>query len=229
MLQACTRDRRFAIRNRTKLKMRNYFLPLLVLAGLISLSGIIFNSNSKARIRASVAESKVEELEAERLELESEILESKKNYTVLRDSLDLAHDSLAEIRESAKNEALRSSLSFNENLATLRDSLDNQEGLGALLDTLESNHQKEVSSYQVQVATLEEDKLLLWKRVEVLDSMWIREQELNEALRLEVSALNEQSDAWKSVANRGVLVRIGGAVPYVLAGVAIGSLIRDGG
>jgi hypothetical protein len=79
------------------------------------------------------------------------------------------------------------------------------------------------------VAVLEEEKLLLYKRVEVLDSMWTLEQQVNASLRLEVTALNEQSDAWKSVANRGVLVRIGGAVPYVLAGVAIGSLIRDGG
>mgnify|MGYP003133592535 CR=1 FL=1 len=209
--------------------MRNYFLPLLVLAGLISFSGIIFNSNSKARTRASVAESKVEALEAERLELESEILESKENYTVLRDSLDLAHDSLAEIRESAKNEALRSSVSFNDNLTTLRDSLANQDGLVALLDTLESNHQKEVSSYQVQIATLEEDKLLLWRRVQTLDSIWTMDQKLNASLRLEITALNEQSDAWKSVANRGVLGKIGGAVPYVLAGIALGSLIRDDG
>jgi len=227
LLQACTRDRRFAIRNRTKLKMRNYFLPSLILLALLSFSGIIFNNNSKARTRAAIAESRVEELEEQRLELEGQLLESYQYYDVLRDSLDNVHDSLEEVRESAKNDALTSSRSFNDNLTILRDSLANESGLESLLDTLELNHQKEVSAYQVQVAVLEEEKLLLYKRVEVLDSMWTLEQQVNASLRLEVTALNEQSDAWKSVANPGVFRKAGGAIPYILAGVAIGSLIQN--
>ena len=141
--------------------------------------------------------------------------------------MDNAHDSLEEVRESAENDALISSRSFNDNLTTLRDSLANQSGLASLLDTLELNHQKEVSAYQVQVAVLEEEKLLLYKRVEVLDSMWTLEQRVNASLRLEVTALNEQADAWRSVANRGVFRKVGGAIPYVLAGVALASVVRD--
>tara|TARA_A100001515_G_scaffold120041_1_gene102870 strand:- start:15608 stop:16234 length:627 start_codon:yes stop_codon:yes gene_type:complete len=206
---------------------RNYFLPTLVLVVLISFSGFIFNSNSQARTRAAIAESKVQELEAERVELESQLMESKEGYILLRDSLNEVHDSLAKIRESAKNDALTASVSYNENLTTLRTRLEGQSGLEALLDTLELNHAKEVSAYQVQIETLEADNAMLWQRVETLDSMWVMEQDLNEALRLEVAALNEQSDAWKSVANRGVFGRIGGAIPYVLAGVAIGSLVQN--
>ena len=206
---------------------RNYFLPVLVFAGLISFSGIIFNSNADARTRAAVAESKVQELETERVQLESELMESKEDYTLLKDSLDQAHESLAEIRDSAKNDALTASVSYNENLTTLRTKLEGQDGLEALLDTLELNHQKEVSAYQTQIATLEADNVLLWQRVETLDSMWVREQELNQVLRLEVAALNKQSDSWKSVANRGVFRRVGGAIPYILAGVAIGSLVQN--
>ena len=142
---------------------RNYFLPVLIFAGLISFCGIIFNSNAEARTRAAVAESKVEELEAERVELESELMESKEGYILLKDSLDQAHDSLSEIRESAKNDALTASLSYNENLTTLRTRLEGQGGLEALLDTLELNHQKEVSAYQTQIATLEADNVLLWQ------------------------------------------------------------------
>ena len=84
-----------------------------------------------------------------------------------------------------------------------------------------------MSAYQTQIATLEADNVLLWQRVESLDSMWVREQEVNQALRLEVAALNEESDAWRSVANKNIFRRIGGAVPYVLAGVAIGSLVQN--
>ena len=207
--------------------MHNNFIGILVIFGLLSFSGIIFNSNTAARVRAEVAEEKVGELETERLKLESELLESKEDYTLLRDSLDQVHDSLAEIRESAKNDALRSSVSFNDNLTTLRDSLANRSGLESLLDTLEMNHQKEVTAYRVQVATLEQDKAILWKRVETLDSLWVMEQKLNESLRLEVTALNEEADAWKSVSNRGVFSRVGGAVPYVLAGFALGSFISN--
>ena len=206
---------------------RNYFLPAAIIVTLISFSGIIFNKNSEARSRALVAEGRVEELEEQRSGLEDELLESYKYYDVLRDSLDNAHDSLEEIRESAKNEALTSSLSFNENLTTLRVSLENQSGLASLLDTLELNHQKEVSAYQVQVAVLEEDKLLLWKRVQILDSIWTMDQELNASLRLEITALNEESDAWKSVANPSIFNKVGGTIPYILVGVALGSILRD--
>jgi|TARA_R110000751_G_scaffold60618_2_gene126430 hypothetical protein len=207
--------------------MKNNFIVGFIVFALLGFTGIIFNSAAGSRVRAELAEERVEELKEKRLLIEEQLLESYKYYDVLKDSLDQAHDSLAEIRESAKNEALRSSVSFDENLTTLRDSLANQGVLEALLDTLELNHRKEVSSYQVQVATLEEDKLLLWRRVQVLDSTWSMDQRVNESLRREITALNEQSDAWKSVANRGVFSKIGGSVPYILAGVALGSLIRN--
>ena len=200
--------------------MQNNFIAILIIIGLLSFSGIIFNSNAAAKVRAELAEEEVEELRSQRLKLEDQLLESYEYYDILRDSLDNVHDSLAEVRESAKNDALTSSVSFNENLSTLRESLANQDGLEVLLDTLELNHQKEVSSYQVQIATLEEDKV-------ILDSLWSMEQRVNESLRLEISALNKESDAWKDAANRGVFSKIGGSVPYVLAGVALGSFIRN--
>ena len=53
------------------------------------------------------------------------------------------------------------------------------------------------------------------------------EQRINESLRLEITALNKESDAWKDAANRGVFSKIGGSGPYVLAGVALGSFIRN--
>ena len=179
------------------------------------------------RTNALLAEERVRVLEVEREQLEAEFEEAVESYESLRDSLDLAHDSLAKIRDEAKNDALTASLSYNENLTTLRTRVEGQEGLEALLDTLELNHEKEVVAYQEQIATLEADNALLWRRVESLDSMWVREQEVNEVLRLEVAALNEESAAWRSVANKNIFKRIGGAVPYVLAGVAIGSLVQD--
>ena len=197
--------------------------------GLLAITAIVFGLRQmdSGRAAALIAEERVRVLEEERVQLEADFEQAIQNYESLKDSLDQAHDSLAKIREDAKNDALTASVSYNENLATLRGRLEGQSGLEALLDTLELNHQKEVSAYQTQIATLEADNALLWQRVESLDSMWVQEQEINQALRLEVAALNDQSDAWKSVANRSLFGRIGGAVPYVLAGVAIGSLIQS--
>ena len=197
--------------------------------GLLAITAIVFGLRQmdSGRTNALLAEERVRVLEEERAQLEADFEQAIQNYESLKDSLDQAHDSLAKIREDAKNDALTASVNYNENLATLRGRLEGQSGLEALLDTLELNHQKEVSAYQTQIATLEADNALLWQRVESLDSMWVQEQEINQALRLEVAALNDQSDAWKSVANRSLFGRIGGAVPYVLAGVAIGSLIQS--
>ena len=88
---------------------------------------------------------------------------------------------------------------------------------------------REVEAYQEQVQTLEADNALLWKRVEAVDSMWIREQEINSALRREISALHEEADAWEDLATPGIIGRIGGSVPYILGGVAIGVLVGSGG
>ena len=200
-----------------------------ILVGLLAAAVIVFGLRQmdSGRTDALLAAEQVRILEEERAQLESEFEEAIQNYELLRDSLDQAHDSLAKIREEAKNDALTASISYNENLTTLRGRLEGQSGLEALLDTLELNHQKEVSAYQTQIATLEADNALLWQRVETLDSMWVQEQEINQALRLEVAALNDESDAWRSVANKNIFRRIGGAVPYVLAGVAIGSLVQN--
>ena len=197
---------------------------LLVLVG----SGIIFNSYAGARERAVVAEERVHVLEEERMGLELEFEQAVESYELLKASLDQAHDSIVEIREDAENRATESSLSFEENVLILRDSLENYDGLGAILDTLRATHLREVSAYQDQVATLEADKALLWQRVEAIDSMWVREQEINDVLRREVAALNEESDAWKKVASPGLVKRVADASYYVALGMFGGFLIAQG-
>jgi chromosome segregation ATPase len=207
---------------------RNYFIRLLVAAGLISFLGIIFNSYAGARERALIAEARVHVLEEERTGLELEFEQAVESYELLKASLDQAHDSIAEIREDAENRATESSLSFEENVLILRDSLESYDGLGEILDTLRATHLREVSAYQDQIATLEVDKALLWQRVEATDSMWIREQEINDVLRREVAALNEESDAWKKVASPGLGKRIADASYYVALGMFGGFLIAQG-
>ena len=199
---------------------------LIALATLVLL-GLVYNYVSGARLDALEAEARVRVLEAERIELERQVEEALQGYEVLRDSLDHAHDSIAEVRAEAAERASDASISFEEGIEVLRDSLEAHEGLETILGEIQSNHRVQVQAYEVQIETLEADRSLLWRRVEALDSMWIREQEVNTALRREVAALNEESDAWKAIATPSIISRVGRAVPYVLAGVAIGSLVSS--
>ena len=208
---------------------KKYFSWVVVVLGVIALLGIIFNSYAHARERALVAEARVGVLEEERLVLEEEFEEATRSYEALLVELDESHDSIAEVRGVAIATATEASVSFDANVGVLRDSLEAYEGLEAILDTIQATHVREVEAYQEQVQTLEADNALLWKRVEAVDSMWIREQEINSALRREISALHEEADAWEDLATPGIIGRIGGSVPYILGGVAIGVLVGSGG
>jgi len=103
----------------------------------------------------------------------------------------------------------------------LRDSINAiqpDSGLEEIVDRIQADHETQVQAYEVQVETLEADNLLLWQRVEVLDSLWIQEQDLNASLRNEITALNQEADAWQRAANPNIFKRLGGSVPYILLG-----------
>ena len=199
---------------------------IAIAVGVVFLLFFGFDYMDSARMDALVAEGRVEVLEAEREELEQEVEEAIQNYESLKDSLDQVQDSLAEVREQAENDVLTSSVSFEENLTILRDSLEDRSSLAAVLDTLESNHLQVVEAYEVQVASLVWDKQILLTRIDSLDSIWSRDQRVNEALRKEVTALNQASDAWKRAANPGVFKRLRGAVPYIVVGAGAVLLLR---
>ena len=209
--------------------MTNNFNLVMAALTFVTITGliIIFSPYAGARERALIAEEKVRVLEEGRIELEVEFERAEQDYELLKDSLDEAHDSIAEIREDAKNRAVESSVAFEENVLILRDSLEAYDGLGAILDTLTASHLREVSAYQEQIEILEEEKVLLWKRVEATDSMWVMEQTINDALRREVTALNEEVDAWKKVGSPGLFKRVADASYYVALGMFGGFLIAQ--
>ena len=193
----------------------------------IALLGFGLSVINSSRADALAAEEKVRLLEIERLDLERQVEEAFEGYEILRDSLDQAHDSIAEVRARAVERASNASVSFNDGIRVLRDSLESYDGLGVILDEIQADHLDEVQAYQEQVETLEADKVLLGQRVAVLDSMWVTEQRVGDALRREIAALNEESDAWKAIVIPDIMSRIGKAVPYVVAGIGIGVLINS--
>ena len=180
-----------------------------------------------AKTDALIAEERVRVLEVERKELEVSLEKATQDYEVLRDSLDQAHDSISEVRADAVERALEASESFTDNMAILRDSLESYEGLKPVFDQIQEDHDREVSAYQDQVETLEAENLMLWRRVEVIDSMWVREQQVNQALRAEITALNAESDAWEKVAKGSLFSKIRAGVPYAIIGGGIALLVID--
>ena len=176
---------------------------------------------SNVRADALVAEERVRVLEEERIELERQMEEAAEGYEILRDSLDQAHDSIARVREEAVARASSASISFAMDLGMLRDSINvvqPDSGLGEIVDRIQADHETQVQAYEVQIETLEADNLLLWLRVEVSDSLWIQEQNLNASLRNEIAALHQKSDAWQRAANPNIFRRLGGSIPYILVG-----------
>ena len=183
------------LRKKKKNRMKKFLWAAgLLLVILLVVPGL---KNNSATERVFIAESKVEQLEKDRQELELE-LDSLVTWTEeLSDSLDGAQDSLAVVREDASRWVSRAASVFSESVGVLRDSLVSFEGLEAILDTIEASHQREIVGYQDQIRTLEEDKAILWQRVESLDSLWVPTQRVNDVLRADVVALNEKANAWE--------------------------------
>ena len=199
---------------------------LIAVAGVLVVLGFAYNYASGARADAVAAEERVRVLEVERMELERQVEEATQGYELLVDSLAQAHDSLAEVRAEAVVTASEASRSFERSFDVLRDSLGAYDGLVEILDQAQADHQEEVTAYQVQIQTLEADKVLLFERVTVLDSLWVLEQGIGESLRAEIGALHEEADAWQRLANISFLGKLGRVAPYALAGAGIALLIR---
>ena len=194
---------------------------IAVLAGVLMILIFGLKGFSNAKVDALVTEERVRVLEGQRIELERQMEEAAEGYEVLRDSLDNAHDSIAGVREDAVARASRASVSFATDMGVLRDSISvvqPDSGLEEIIDRIQADHETQVQAYEAQVKTLEADNLLLWRRVGVLDSLWIQEQDINASLRIEIAALNQESDAWRRAANPNIFKKLGGSIPYVLAG-----------
>ena len=199
---------------------------IIAVVGVLAVLSFAYSYASGARADAVAAEERVQILEAERLELQLKVEEAVEGYNLLVDSLAQAHDSLAEVRAEAVEAASEASRSFERGFDVLRDSLGAYDGLVEILDQAREDRQEEVTAYQAQIQTLEADKVLLFKRVTALDSVWVLEQQVNKVLRTEIVALHEEADAWERLSNTNFLGGLRGVAPYALAGVGIVLILK---
>lgn len=200
---------------------------IIMLGVVLVFLGLAYSYVGDAKTDALIAGERVRVLEVERKELEVSLEKATQDYEILRDSLDYAHDSIAEVRADAVERAVEASESFTDNMGILRDSLEIYEGLRPVFDQIQEDHDREVSAYQDQVETLETENLMLWRRVTVIDSIWSMDQRVNASLRREITALNAESDAWERVAKGSLFGKIRSGVPYAIIGGGIAMLMLD--
>ena len=200
---------------------------IIMLGVVLVFLGLGYSYVGDAKTDALLAGERVRVLEVERKELEVSLEKATQDYEILRDSLDYAHDSIAEVRADAVERAVEASESFTDNMGILRDSLEIYEGLRPVFDQIQEDHDREVSAYQDQVETLETENLMLWRRVTVIDSIWSMDQRVNASLRREITALNAESDAWERVAKGSLFGKIRSGVPYAIIGGGIAMLMLD--
>jgi chromosome segregation ATPase len=185
-----------------------------------------FNLNSDARIAEaeqalSLAQEKVSETE-------SRLKEQESAYSQLVDSLQERQDSLKQESMQAGIRAARLEVNFSIRTEALVDSLmeNGDTEFARTVQNLKLQHDSVVTELRDQVATLQEERALLWARVEASDSLLAVQADVNDALRASVVALEASRDAWKAKALPSLPKRLLAQAPAVLTGAVLVSVLR---
>ena len=199
----------------------------LLIVGLAVLAVALssFNLNSDARIAEaeqalSLAQEKVSETE-------SRLREQESAYSQLVDSLQERQDSLKQESMQAGIRAARLEVNFSIRTEALVDSLmeNGDTEFARTVQNLKLQHDSVVTELRDQVATLQEERALLWARVEASDSLLAVQADVNDALRASVVALEASRDAWRAKATPSLPKRFAQSLPAVLATAVIVSTL----
>jgi len=184
-----------------------------------------FNLNSDARIAEaeqalSLAQEKVSETE-------NRLREQESAYSQLVDSLQERQDSLKQESMQAGIRAARLEVNFSIRTEALVDSLmeNGDTEFARTVQNLKLQHDSVVTELRDQVATLQEERALLWARVEASDSLLAVQSDVNDALRASVVALEASRDAWRAKATPSLPKRLTQSLPAVLATAVIVSTL----
>ena len=174
----------------------------------------------EAMVAVAEADSLREEAEA-RLDLVSI------EYDRVVDSLSVVQDSISDVVVVAQSDARRASARLNKEAQTLQDSLAViDSGLAQELDRIMESHEEVVTAMQTEIDALNHDRELLWRRIEVSDSLLVVQVEVNDALRGSIMALETERDAWRAKASPSLPKRLLGHTTAVITGVVLVSALR---
>tara|TARA_R100000479_G_C6212326_1_gene138678 strand:- start:122 stop:514 length:393 start_codon:yes stop_codon:yes gene_type:complete len=124
--------------------------------------------------------------------------------------------------------AARLEVNFSIRTEALVDSLmeNGDTEFARTVQNLKLQHDSVVTELRDQVATLQEERALLWARVEASDSLLAVQADVNDALRASVVALEASRDAWKAKALPSLPKRLLAQAPAVLTGAVLVSVLR---
>ena len=148
-------------------------------------------------------------------------------YDRVVDSLSSVQDSISDVVVVAQSDARRASARLNEEAQTLQDSLAViDSGLAQELDRIMESHEEVVTAMQTEIDALNHDRELLWRRIEVSDSLLAVQVEVNDALRGSIIALEGERDAWRAKASPSLPKRLLGHTTAVLTGAVLIATLR---
>jgi hypothetical protein len=181
---------------------------------------------SNAQIKE--AEEAVTEAAKRMATAELEVMQMQNAYDQLVDSLNQKQDSLKEVSLQAGIRAARLEVSFAVRTESLVDSLvtSGDSAFAQIVRDLKVQHDSVTTELRGQVAALQDERALLWRRVEASDSLLATQVDLNNALRASVTALEASRDAWRAKASPSLPKRLAGHAPAILAGAVLAGIVR---
>ena len=205
--------------------MKNIFWGLLGLFVVSFLLTNYFFGGSDAAVKEAMVA--VAEADSLREEAEAKLDLVSIEYDRVVDSLSVVQDSLSDVVVVAQSDAKRASVRFSESAGALQDSLAViDSGLAQELERIVESHEEVVSAMETEIEAINRDRELLWRRIEVSDSLLAVQVEVNDALRGSIMALETERDAWRAKASPSLPKRLLGHTTAVLTGAVLIATLR---
>jgi hypothetical protein len=202
---------------------KNIFIVFLIFLCFLLIQSI---HGSNAQIKE--AEEAVTEARERTTTAELQVMQMQDAYKQLVDSLNQKQDSLKEVSLQAGIRAARLEVNFAVRTEALVDSLvtSGDSAFAQIVRDLKVQHDSVTTELRGQVAALQDERALLWRRVEASDSLLATQVDLNNALRASVTALEASRDAWRAKASPSLPKRLMGQAPAILAGAVLAGIVR---
>jgi chromosome segregation ATPase len=198
-------------------------------------AGLVFVGSLAVQSFFLPTTSELEELNRRTVDAETALAEASvglaevsARHTSLVDSVKQESDSLRVVVAQAKVRSDNASRSYSERTSRLVDSLNTagQQIISEQVLLLKQAHDSVVVALNDEIDALNADRALLWRRIEVSDSVIGAQSMQIQASEAVMAALRNERDAWRVKANPSLPKRLMGQAPALLAGAVLVSLIR---
>lgn len=203
---------------------KNIFLALIfILVALITIQNIFF-----------VPAGELAELNQRTTDAETALVEASSRldgitarHAFVVDSLKQESDSLNAIAAEAETRARVAARSYRDRSDQLVDSLRRagEEIISEQIVSLQQSHDSVVVALNDEIDALSADRTLLWRRIEVSDSVIGAQAMQIQASEAVVAALRDERDAWRAKATPSLPKRLAQSWPAVLATLVVVSSV----